>query len=152
MASVSWKVLSTLVKVPPQAWDFIVPHGPVSARAVNRRGDAVSLNPQPLPPVEAVVGAQLLENVLVSAIIVVGGRDAGEGAGALRAEIDDWCGTGWPRKWPRPKPPKGWDDAQVFAGAALAAAGLAAQYDHSPQMQEALGAAAEQLAEAAATH
>ena len=34
----------------------------------------------------------------------------------------------------------------VFAGAALAAAGLAAQYDHAPEMQEALGKAAEQLA------
>jgi hypothetical protein len=96
-----------------------------------------------------VVGAQLLENVLVSAIIVVGGKGAGEGAGVLRAEIDDWCGTGWPGKWPRPKPPKGWDESQVFAGAALAAAALADQYDHSPEMQEALGAAAEQLAEAA---
>jgi hypothetical protein len=149
MASVSWKVMSKFVKIPPEAWDWIIPHGPVTAHVVNRRGDAVSLNPQPLPPLESVVGAQLLENVLVSAIIVVGGKGAGEGAGVLRAEIDDWCGTGWPGKWPRPKPPKGWDESQVFAGAALAAAALADQYDHSPQMQEALGAAAEQLAEAA---
>jgi len=149
MATVSWKVLSTFAKIPPEAWDWIIPHGPVTARLVPRRGDAVSLNPQPLPPVESVVGAQLFENVLFSAIIVVGGRDAGEGAGALRAEIDDWCGTGWPGKWPRPRPTRGWDDSQVFAGAALAAASLAEQYDHSPEMQEALGAAAEQLAEAA---
>jgi len=149
MAAVSWKVLSTFAKIPPQAWDFIIPHGPVSAQLVNRRGAAVSLNPQPLPPVEATVGAQLLENVLVSAIIIVGGKDAGEAAGLLRAEIDDWCGTGWPHRWPKPTPPKGWDDSQVFAGAALAAANLAAQYDHNPQVQDALGAAAEQLAEAA---
>jgi hypothetical protein len=149
MASVSWKVMSKFVKIPPEAWDWIIPHGPVTAHVVNRRGDAVSLNPQPLPPLEAVVGAQQLENLLVSAIIIVGGRGAGEGAGALRAEIDDWCGTGWPGRWPRPTPPKGWDESQVFAGAALAAASLAGQYEHSPEMQSALGAAAEQLAEAA---
>ena len=45
--------------------------------------------------------------------------------------------------WPKPKPPKGWDDGLVFAGAALAAASLADQYDHAPELQEALGAAAE---------
>jgi hypothetical protein len=147
--AVDWKTLSQFVKIPPQAWDWIVPQGPPTARVVTRRADAVSLNPQPLPPHESVVGAQLLENVLVSAIIVVGGRGAGDGAEVLRAEIDDWCGTGWPHKWPRPHPPKGWDDGMVFAGAALAAANLAAQYDHAPELQAALGAAAEQLAEAA---
>lgn len=147
--AVDWKVLSQFVRIPPQAWDWIVPQGPLTARVVTRRADAVSLNPQPLPPHESVVGAQLLENVLVSAIIVVGGRGAGAGAEALRAEIDDWCGTGWPGKWPRPRPPKGWDDGLVFAGAALAAANLATQYEHAPELQAALGAAAEQLAEAA---
>jgi len=149
MATISWKILAKLGAIPPEAWDWIVPQGPVSAHVVNRRLDAVALNPQPLPPHESAVGARLLENVLVSAIIVVGGRDAGEGAAMLRAEVDDWCGTGWPHKWPRPRTPKGWDDTQVFAGAALAAASLAAQYDHAPELQEALGAAAEQLAEAA---
>ncbi len=152
MASVSWRVLSTFVNIPPQAWDAIHPHGPVGAYLGGRRGDAVSLNPQPLPPIEAAVGAQLVENVLVSAIIIVGGRDTGEAAGLLRAEIEDWCGTGWPHKWPKPKSPRGWDDSQVFAGAALAAANLAAQYDHAPELQDALGAAAEQLAEAAAAY
>ena len=80
------------------------------------------------------------------------GRDTGEAAGLLRPEIEDWCGTGWPHKWPKPKSPRGWDDSQVFAGAALAAANLAAQYDHAPELQDALGAAAEQLAEAAAAY
>ena len=40
----------------------------------------------------------------------------------------------------------------VFAGAALAAAQLADQYDHVPEMQEALGAAASRLADQAVTH
>ncbi|HYN66636.1 MAG TPA: hypothetical protein VES93_07080 [Ornithinibacter sp.] len=147
--AVNWRVLAKFVSIPPEAWDAIIPHGPVTARVVPRRVDAVALNPQPLPPHESVVGAQLLENVLVSAIIIVGGKGAGEGAGVLRAEIDDWCGTGWPGKWPRPKQRRDWDQSLVFAGAALAAASLAEQYDHAPEMQEALGAAAEQLAEAA---
>jgi len=149
MAAVNWKILAKFVSIPPEAWDAIIPHGPAVRSVVNSRLDAVALNPQPLPPHESVVGAQLLENVLISAIIIVGGKGAGEGAAVLRSEIDDWCGTGWPHKWPKPKQRKGWDEGMVFAGAALAAANLAGQYDHAPDLQEALGAAAEQLAEAA---
>lgn len=144
----NWKALARLGLIPPRAWDAVIPHGPVLAGAA-RRGDAVALNPQPLPPVEAEVGADLMRGVLYGAIIVVGGRGASPGA-ALLEEIDDWCGTGWPRRWPRPKPPRGWDDGQVLAAAAVTAAGLAAQYDHDPEMQEALGAAAERLMDAAA--
>ena len=110
---------------------------------MNRRIDAVALNPQPLPPHEAVVGAQLLENVLVSAIIVVGGRGAGEGAGVLRAEIDDWCGTGWPGKWPKPKPRRAGTRAWSSPGRPAAAAWPSSTT--TPRVQEALGAAAEQL-------
>ena len=141
--ALNWKSLSKVVKIPPQAWDFIIPKGPVRG-SFTTRVDAVALNPQPLPPAEAEVGSQLLQNVLYGAIIVVGGR--GEGAGKqFLDEIDDWCGTGWPRKWPWPRPPKGWDEGQVFAGAGIVAAALADQYDHDPEMQEALGAAAERL-------
>ncbi len=150
MAAVSWKVMSKFVKIPPEAWDWIVPHGPVTAHVVNRRGDAVSLNPQPLPPLEAVVGAQLLENVLVSAIIIVGGKGAGEGAGVLRAEIDDWCGTGWPRQVAPAQAPEGLGrEPGLRRRRARRRRPSPTQYDHSPEMQEALGAAAEQLAEAA---
>lgn len=148
--AVNWKILAQFVKIPPQAWDYIIPKGPIHGSFTPRLGEHVALNPQPLPPHEAVVGARLLENVLTSAIIIQGGRGGSGDAGRmLMTEIEDWCGTGWPGKWPKPKGLDGWDDSLVFAGAALAAAGLADQYDHNPEMQEALGAAAEQLAGAA---
>ncbi len=142
----SWKFLAKIGAIPASAWDAIIPHGPVQGRLVHRLGAEAALNPQPLPPVEAQIGAVQLENLLVSAIIIVGGRG---GTSAFMEDIDDWCGTGWPRKWPRPKSATDWDESVVFAGAALAAAGLADQYDHAPEMQEALGKAAEQLAERA---
>ena len=149
-----WKLLGAVGRIPAEAWDAIFPQGPElvlvdsQARFTGVRGrlrgvEEVALNPQPLPPHEAAVGAALVGRLLSSAIIVVGGREESPGR-AFLAEIDDWCGTGWPRKWPRPKP-KGWDDEAMFTGAALYAAHLAAHYDHNPQMQEALGAAVDQL-------
>jgi len=145
----SWRFLAKINAIPPQAWDAIIPKGRVHARLLDRVGEMVTLNPQPLPPHESVIGARLVQSLTSSAIIVVGGREPGSAGGALLAEIDDWCGTGWPRRWPRPRPPQGWDEGMVFAGAALAAAQLADQYDHLPQMQEALGTAASRLAEQA---
>ncbi|GIL35079.1 hypothetical protein LG324_19500 [Phycicoccus jejuensis] len=143
--AVSWKALAHVVRIPPQAWDAIVPHGP--AWSVVGRFDEVELNPQPLPPREAAIGARMLESLLWTSIIIVGGRDGG--GRALLDEIDDWCGTGWPKKWPKPKPRHDWDEGQLFTGAALAAAALAEQYDHDPEMQDVLGAAAERLLERA---
>ena len=148
--STTWKALARFGRIPPEAWDWIVPHGPIGWRAVadvrhiGIDADAVALNPQPLPPHESVVGAQLVENLLVGAIIVVGGREGG--GKAFLDDIDDWCGTGWPRRWPKPKPRGEWDDGLVFAGAAVAAATLAEQYEHNPELQEVLGQAAERLA------
>lgn len=98
---------------------------------------------QSLPPREAAVGAALVGRLLHGATIIVGGRDHDPGR-AFLSEIDVWCGTGWPRKWPRPKP-KGWDKDLMFKGAALYAAHLAGHYDRNPEMQEALGSAAAQL-------
>ena len=144
---IDWRSLAAVGAVPAEAWDAVVPKHLVHT-SVTARGAAVSLNPQPLPPREAVVGSQLLQNVLAGAIIIEGGRDGT--ARALLADIEDWCGTGWPRRWPQPPPPDPWDPRQVFVGAAVAAAGLAMQYGHDAEMQEALGAAAERLLEQAA--
>lgn len=102
----------------------------------------------PRPPHEAAVGAALVGRLLGSATVVVG-RGAQSPGRAFLAEVDAWCGRGWPRRWPRPKP-RGWDDGLMFAGAALYAAHLAAQYEHDPDLQEALGAAVDQLAAQAA--
>lgn len=78
-------------------------------------------------------------------IIIVSGR--GE---QFLADIDDWCGTGWPRRWPRPPKAEQWDQQVLFAGAAAAAATLAGQYGHDQEIQDVLAKAAEQLSEQAA--
>lgn len=140
--SPTWKVLAHIGRIPPEAWDAIVPHGPVGRHVLDRLGD-VALNPQPLPPIEAAVGAKMVDTLLFTSIIIVGGRHPSD---AFLAEIDDWCGTGWPKKWPRPKRRGEWDEGQLFAGAALAAASLAEQYEHDAEMQKVLGVAAERLA------
>lgn len=148
-----WKLLGAVGRIPAEAWDAVFPQGPELVAtetslstygAVGRRHrDEVSLNPQPLPPHEAAVGAVLVGSLLRSAIIVVSGREETPGRRFL-AEIDDWCGTGWPRKWPRPRTTS-WDADLMFTGAALHAAHLAAHYDHNHDMQEALGAAVDHL-------
>ena len=94
------------------------------------------------PPREASVGAALLGRLLSSATVVVDGERP---AGAFLDDIEAWRRTGWPRRWPRPKP-RGWDTELIFTGAALYATHLAAHYGHDPELQEALGAAADRLA------
>ena len=150
-----WKFLAEIGKIPPGAYDAIFPHGPIDSLVAGPRarfaevahrfdpGALVGLNPQPLPPREAAVGAALVGGLLHGAIIIEGGRDQDPGS-AFLAQIEDWCGTGWPKRWPKPKP-KGWDQDLMFTGAALYAAHLASHYDHNPPMQEALGSAAERL-------
>ena len=57
MATVNWKILAKFVKIPPEAWDCDHPARPGQRpRRHTARRDAVALNPQPLPPHEAVVG------------------------------------------------------------------------------------------------
>lgn len=135
---------SLVAKIHPEAWDAIIPRYVGAGR---RFGDEVALNPQPLPPRDPEVGARLLADLLDRAIIVVGGRE--DVTGRFLADVEDWCGTGWPRWFPKPPPPPwGRDEREVFTGAALQAAVLAGQFEHHPELQEALLAAAEQLASA----
>ena len=79
----SWKFLAKINAIPPQAWDAIVPRGRVHERLLDRVGEMVTLNPQPLPPHESVIGARLVQSLTSSAIIVVGGRDPGAAGSAL---------------------------------------------------------------------
>ena len=155
MASVSWRVLSTFVNDPAGGVGRDPPARPGRPpTSCDRRGDAVSLNPQPLPPHRGGASGAAAAREPCSVSADHHRRRPGRRsrrARSLRAEIEDWCGTGWPRQWPKPKPPKGWDDSQVFAGAALAAADLGRRSTTTPRScRTPLGAAAEQLAEAAA--
>jgi hypothetical protein len=150
-----WKLLAAVGRISPESYDAIFRQGPLDLVLANstmrlagcgnatRPGTRGGPQPSAAAPREAAVGAALVGGLLHGAIIVAGGRDHDPGR-AFLSQIDDWCGTGWPRKWPRPKP-KGWDQGLMFAGAALYAAHLASHYDHSPDMREALGSAADQL-------
>ncbi|HET7762558.1 MAG TPA: hypothetical protein VFL46_09390 [Phycicoccus sp.] len=146
METQSWQFLAKIGGIPPRAWSAIAPRGRVHPGVVDRLSDAVAADARALAPHESVVGARLLQ-VLVSTARTRGrGADAEAGASALLADIDAWCGTGWPKRWPPPNPPLGWDESMVFAGGALAAAQLAGSYADVPAMREALGRAADRLA------
>ncbi|MFC7490439.1 MULTISPECIES: hypothetical protein [unclassified Knoellia] len=119
-------------------------------RGLRDRISPVALNPQPLPPVDA---GRLLLQVMARGIIVIGGRD-GDAREAFMADIEDWCGTGWPRRWPQPSPPA--RDAhlreqaipETLLGGALAAAELSASYREG-EMQDFFAKVADQLTDAA---
>jgi len=141
-------LLVTLNKLPPQAWDAVIPH---SHRqwVIENRLESVGLNPQPLPPVEIATSAAIsVAQDLVRAGSIA--ESIGHGGSSLIAqEIEDWCGTGWPRHWPFPVPPTPdpdprWNvaDAQFVASLVLAeAAGRMAEGD----LRDALTKGAEQL-------
>jgi len=103
-----------------------------------------SFDPQPDPPAAALGYSQL---IAMATAAMAGGEGATK---SFLMEIDDWCGTGWPRRWPPPPPRRGeeLDIVGLQLGAAFAASQLAAAYDGG-EMQEAFGAAANQLADTA---
>lgn len=139
----------------PRIWE-VVGGGPLGRRL----HAAADLNPQPLPPrwghrafdpqpdppgaVAALIGYSQLVTMAIAAI------GSGEGGDkTLLLDVEDWCGTGWPRRWPPPKPKLDGDDdlAGFQLGAAFAAAQLAAAYEDG-RMQELFTVAADQLLEA----
>lgn len=137
--------LEHIARLDDRVWELVGggPHG------LRRRIDPVALNPQPLPPIDA---GRLLLQVMARGIIIVGGRDAGAHEVFL-ADIEDWCGTGWPRRWPQPAPgpspdPRQRLDPSALLGGALAAAELAASYPEG-ELQDLFAKAADQLTEAA---
>ena len=138
--------LEFLAHLDDRVWE-LVGGGPQGLR---RRHDLAALNPQPLPPVDA---GRLLLQVMARGIIVVGGRD-GDARESFMADIEDWCGTGWPKHWPHPPQPDPSPDPRAHVvpstllGGALAAAELAASYPEG-EMQDLFAKAADQLTEAA---
>ena len=133
-----------------RVWE-VVGGGPLGLRRY--RGDVSSLNPQPLPPVDS--GRALLF-LVARGIIIVGGRDEGAHHAFLE-DIDDWCGTGWPRRWPFPGPIPEPDPRRdrredvkqsTLLGGALAAAELASRYP-AGELNDLFTKASEQLTEAA---
>lgn len=93
-------LLVVLGRIPPQAWDAIIGHGPL----IRNRWERVALNPQPLPPSDPLfTGAALMAQEVVG--LAVESDLRGEStADVVRQLVDDWCDTPWPRRWPWPWP------------------------------------------------
>ena len=146
--------LALIIALNPTAAD-VIPRGPLRSAALaarinkaGRRGDEVSLNPQPLPPGDPTVGVALMHKITAAAIA----SPDGFGSAFLR-DVDDWCGNGWPRRWPKGWPVNGpvpdpRETAQLLLGGLLAAADISAHYD-DPEIVEAFDKAIEMLGEAA---
>lgn len=115
----------------------------------------MALNPQPLPPAELflVASAELAHDI--GRLAVETDLTHGGGVDLVRQLVDDWCGTGWPRRWPFPFPFPGPDPRREdldLAGGRLAGAVVLASLGQRMADSE-LGAAftegAERLAEVA---
>jgi hypothetical protein len=142
--------LAIIGRIPPQAWDAIIPHG--ARVSVRNPAELVALNPQPLPPREAylVAAAEMAHSV---ASLAVEADVRGEQSGFVSEFIDDWCGTPWPKKWPWPWPgpgegpdPEPWIETGRAIGA-IVFASVGARLGEG-ELGTALLEGAEQLAEA----
>ncbi len=124
------KVLGVLAEAHPAVYD-IWPRLDVFASGSWRTtvGEAVALNPQPLPPLTGidpyVLGAHRMAVRLAE--LAVDSQIRGEGTEFLDACVEEWCGTPWPRRFPLPVPGPGPGDGphpdpwKVAAGRALTA-------------------------------
>jgi hypothetical protein len=158
------RLLAVLGKINPAVYDAIFPHGPVGPHGIAVRrfslGAEVALNPQPLPPKEAllVASAEVAHDIASAAISA---QAAGtDGAGRLVAQvIDEWCGTRprplpipWPNPWPFPWPPEpephpDWDIGASRVVGALTLAAVASRMQDG-EARDALAKGAEQLLDA----
>ncbi|MGV8909387.1 MAG: hypothetical protein ACOH1Y_10430 [Propionicimonas sp.] len=142
--------LALIIALNPRAAD-VIPRGPLRSEfTMVGFGAEVSLNPQPLPPAGLVVGARMMHKLTAAAL----SGEQGFG-GQFAQDVDDWCGTGWPRRWPKKWPvidpdPSPWHIAQIQLGGVLAAAEISAHYD-DPHVVEAFDKAIEMLGDAAIT-
>ena len=137
-----------------RVWE-VVGGGPQGLR-VHHRGDDASLNPQPHPPHQA----GRLGIILQARGNILGrGRDP-SAQHAFLEDVEDWCGTPWPRRWPwlgpgpvpEPETESERDPREDFrrsalVGGALAAAEIAARYP-SGEVKDVFEKAAQRLTEA----
>jgi hypothetical protein len=152
--SAAWKVVLTgLFEKYPSLYDLI-------PRGVQKRGEEVSLNPQPLPPRLAFLAAvahtvinrvELLQDISHAianegerrGIIIVGGY--------LSRFCDDFCGNGFVLVWPPPGPRPWWFPTELTAVDLVVMASQfhqAAKETYSPELGQHLADAAARLADA----
>lgn len=105
MASDRVRLAQLIGQIHPSAWDAIHPHShrPIDhqvAFGLSNLHLRRELDTHAQVGVEAAVTTRAFVLDLVRAdASTTAGRDI---QSALRDAIDDWCLTGWPRKWPRP--------------------------------------------------
>ena len=142
-------LLSIIARTHPAVWD-IIQQGPRM-----ERWERAALNPQPLPPRDAVAwGAADLAQTLARLAIEEEIR-GGSGARLVSELVDDWCGTSWPRKWPWPGPgpypqggphPEPWTIATGRAIGAVVFASYASRMAEG-ELRDTFAKGADQLAE-----
>jgi hypothetical protein len=140
-----------LGRINPAVWDAIIPHGPVGPAA------RVALNPQPLPPKEAMLRASATWRTTSRPPPSSPRRPAASPAASSSEVIDDWCGNTprpfpWPYPFPFPWPPEpephpDWDIGASRVVGALTLAQVASRMEDGPA-RDALAKGAEQLLDA----
>ncbi|WP_019891138.1 hypothetical protein [Streptomyces purpureus] len=117
-AAQSTRLLELLAGLDPRIWDILNPRQPVlvagavaSARMRSdgrEGGGEAELNPQPLPPAEALRLAVLGTANAVAEATIAASLSGAEPHAILREVGDDICPTPphfpWPRRWPVPPP------------------------------------------------
>jgi hypothetical protein len=158
-------LVSVLGRINPAAFDAIFPHGPIPFRAgaAGRLApNASEINPQPLPPKDAllVASATVARDIAFAALSAEAAGNA-DGAGRLiKSAVDEWCGNGrprfpipWPGPWPFPWPPEPephpeWDVVASRVVGALSLAAVASRLSNGA-VRDALAAGAERLLDVA---
>lgn len=91
-------LLSMIAWLHPEIYDWVHPHGPV----IGVRRAEVALQPQPLPPRgSSAATAAVMTQRMIS--LAVDAEMQGQSASFAMEIIDEWCGTPWPRRWPKPR-------------------------------------------------
>jgi hypothetical protein len=152
-------LLARMGRINPAVFD-VIPRGPQASLRAQSPGEAVALNPQPLPPrIELQFAAARVAHEIALAAVAAAAAGNEEGAERIVMEaVDDWCGTPsghrpipWPGPWPFPSvdpDPHPWLVDTVRLVGALTLASVGAQMAEGAA-REALGRGAERLLEAA---
>ena len=154
--------LAIMGRINPAIWDVIHPMGPERGAAFLSPGEAVELNPQPLPPRVAIqfATARIANEIALAAIAAEAGGNEEAAEQIITSAADDWCGTPsghrpipWPGPWPFPSylhdpDPHPWliDTVRLVAGLTFASVGSGVA---DGEVREALEQGAERLTEAA---
>lgn len=156
------ELLAIMGRINPAIFDVIHPMGPERAFSALSAGEAVELNPQPIPPgVELQFAAARVANEIALAAVAAEAGGNEEAAERIVAQaVDDWCGTPtghrpipWPGPWPFPSylqepDPHPWVVDTVRLVAALTLASVGSRVAEGVA-REALGQGAERVLEAA---